>query len=411
MDYRVIIIILDSVGIGALPDANKYGDTNSNTLGNIAKATGGLNLPNLAQLGLGNIAPIKGISPSPYPTASYGKMAERSAGKDTISGHWELMGIVNNTPFPTYPDGFPKEIIESFKSAIARLLLASGFSQHFSVRRPRRGQPCKGTDILGNKPASGTEIIIELGKKHIETGFPIVYTSADSVFQIAAHEKIIPIEKLYKICEIARNILVSPHNVARVIARPFIGKPNSFKRTDRRRDFSIKPPKQILLNYIEKTLGIGKIWDIFAGEGITDNIHIKNNREGIQKTIWAIKKTKKYKLIFTNLIDFDMLYGHRNDIKGYYKALREFDNYLPKILEAMQKKDILIITADHGCDPTTKSTDHSREYVPLLVYGTGINPGINLGLRTSFSDVAQTLAELWGLPQMPNGVSFLRKLL
>ena len=403
MDYRVIIIILDSVGIGALPDADKYGDTNSNTLGNLAKAVGGLNLPNLAQLGLGNIAPIKGISPTDYPTAAYGKMAECSAGKDTITGHWELMGIVNNTPFPTYPDGFPKEIIEAFKSAISRLLRA--------FRRPRRGQSCRGTDILGNKPASGTEIITELGKTHMETGFPIVYTSADSVFQIAAHEKIISVEKLYKICEIARNILVSPHNIARVIARPFTGKPGSFKRTDRRRDFSIKPPKSSLLNYIEKTLGIGKIWDIFAGEGITDSIHTKNNREGIQKTIWAINKTKEYKLIFTNLIDFDMLYGHRNNIKGYYNALREFDNYLPGILEAMQKKDILIITADHGCDPTTKSTDHSREYVPLLVYGTGIKEGVNLGLRASFSDVGQTLAELWNLPKLPNGNSFLNKLI
>lgn len=386
MEYRAIIIIMDSVGIGELPDADKYNDQGSNTLGNLANAVGGLDLPNLGRLGLGNISPVKGVPPSKFPTACFGKMAEASAGKDTTTGHWELMGILTSQPLPTYPNGFPKELIGSFEKAI-------------------------GTKIIGNKPASGTEIIDELGKIHIETGYPIIYTSADSVFQIAAHEDIIPIERLYSLCETARNILTAPHNIARVIARPFIGKPGAFKRTERRKDFSIKPPKSTLLDYINSTVGIGKISDIFSGEGITESIHIKNNQEAIQKTINAIRDNREYKLIFTNLLDFDMLYGHRNDINGYYKALVEFDNYIPAILKIMRKNDILFITADHGCDPTTLSTDHSREYVPLLVYGTRINPGINLGTRKSFSDVGQTLAELWKLPKLENGVSFLKEIL
>lgn len=385
-DYRIIIIILDSVGIGELPDAQNYGDSGSNTLGNLANAISGLKLPNIARLGLGNIAPIKGILPTEYPTSCFGKMAEQSLGKDTITGHWELMGIITEKAFPTYPNGFPQELIESFQDAI-------------------------GTKIIGNKPVSGTEIINELGETHIKTGNPIVYTSADSVFQIAVHEDIIPVDKLYKFCQIARDLLKTPHNVARVIARPFIGKPGAFIRTERRKDFSIKPPVPTLLDYINSTLGIGKIWDIFSGQGITESIHTKNNLEGIQRTIHAIREDTKHKLIFTNLIDFDMLYGHRNDVNGYYKALREFDNFLPKLLKAMRKNDILIITSDHGCDPTTESTDHSREYVPLLVYGTGINPGINLGTRTSFSDIAQTLAGLWKLQKMPNGKSFLGEII
>jgi len=383
---RVIIIILDSVGIGALPDAYKYGDENSNTLGHIAEKLGGIFLPNLKKFGLGNISPIKGLSPALHPTASYGKMAEMSAGKDTITGHWELIGIINNVPFPVYPNGFPKEIIEPFKSAI-------------------------GTDILGNRPASGTEIITELGQRHLETGFPIIYTSADSVFQIAAHNEIIPVKKLYKICRLAGKMLIPPHKIARVIARPFTGAPGTFKRTDKRRDFSVRPPIPNLLSLIRNTLGIGKISDIFAGQDIAKSIHIKNNLDGIQKTIQAVKEEQNYKLIFTNLVDFDMLYGHRNDTKGYYKALKGFDNYLPAILAAMQKSDILIITADHGCDPTTPGTDHSREYVPLLIYGREINPGINLGSRETFSDIAQTLAELWHLPKISNGKSFLNQII
>lgn len=379
---RAIIIVLDSVGIGELPDADRYNDQGSNTLGNLANALGGLNLPNLARLGLGNISPVKGVEPALFPTASFGKMLEASAGKDTTTGHWELMGIITEKAFPTYPDGFPRDLIESFEKAAS-------------------------TKVLGNKPASGTEIINELGKSHMETGFPIVYTSVDSVFQIAAHEDIIPVEKLYKLCETARNLV----STARVIARPFIGRPGAFKRTEKRKDFSIRPSKLTLLDKINSTLGIGKIYDIFSGQGITDSIHTKNNLEGIQKTIHAIRDDKRHKLIFTNLLDFDMLYGHRNDINGFYKALKEFDTCLPVIQKAMRKTDILIITADHGCDPTTPSTDHSREYVPLLVYGTGINPGINLGTRKSFSDAGQTLAELWKLPKLENGISFLDKIL
>lgn len=385
-DPRAIIIILDSVGIGALPDADKYGDCDSNTLGNLAHALGGLNLPNLSKMGLGNIAPIEGIIPVKNPIACHGKMAELSSGKDTTTGHWELMGIITKKPFPTYPNGFPPEIIEKFENLI-------------------------GTKILGNKPASGTAIIAEFGKKHMETGFPIIYTSADSVFQIAAHEEIIPLKKLYELCKTAREMLVYPNNVSRVIARPFIGKDGAFTRTFNRKDFSLIPPEKTLLDAINNTLGIGKIWDIFAGKGITDNIHIQNNLDGIKKTIDAIDQDTQHKLIFTNLVDFDMLYGHRNDINGYYKALKEFDSYLPDMLSSLRKKDLLIITADHGCDPTTPSTDHSREYIPLLVYGKSIKQGINLGTRKSFSDLAQTLAELWNLPKLPNGTSFLGEII
>lgn len=385
-DYRVILIILDSVGIGELPDADKYNDAGSNTLGNLARAIGGLNLPNLAQMGLGNIAPIDGMPPAKAPTACYGKMAELSNGKDTTIGHWELMGIVTDKPFPTYPNGFPPEIIGKFENAI-------------------------GIKIIGNKPASGTEIISELGKEHMETGYPIVYTSADSVFQIAAHEEVIKIEKLYELCKTARGMLVYPHNVSRVIARPFIGIPGAFKRTENRRDFSIKPPQPTLLDCLNSTLGIGKIWDIFAGQGITESIHTHNNSEGIKEILHAVKSDTKHKLIFTNLVDFDMLYGHRNDAYGYYKALWKFDNCIPELVKTLRKNDILIITADHGCDPTTKSTDHSREYVPLLVYSTGITPGINLGARKTFSDIGQTLSELLQLPKLANGTSFLGEII
>jgi len=385
-NYRVIIIVLDSVGIGYLPDADKYGDSGCNTLGNIARAVSGLNLPQLARMGLGNIAPLAGIAPVENPSASFGKMAEKSAGKDTSSGHWELMGLINPWPFPTYPQGFPDEIIKPFQKQI-------------------------GTKIIGNKPASGTEIIQQLGNHHLETGYPIVYTSADSVFQIAAHENIIPVSQLYHLCTIARRILTKPHNVARVIARPFIGKPDNFTRTSRRRDFSLPPAQPTLLDYLNSTLGIGKIKDIFAGRGITKSIHTKNNQDGIQQTISSIHSNTEYKLIFTNLVDFDMLYGHRNDVAGYYKCLREFDSHLPRILEVLREKDILLITADHGCDPTTPGTDHTREYVPLLVYGAAVKPGIDLGIRKTFADTAQTMAQLWDIPELTTGTSFLDKIL
>lgn len=388
--YRAIIIILDSVGVGALPDAAAYGDSGSNTLGNLAATLGSIPLPQLGRLGLGNITALTGIPPVEYPAAAYGKMAERSAGKDTTTGHWELMGLVTKKPFPTYPQGFPAEIINPFQQSI-------------------------GTKIIGNKPASGTEIIKELGTEHLATGYPIVYTSADSVFQIAAHEEKIPLNRLYEICKIARNLLQEPHNVSRVIARPFTGRPGSFTRTKRRRDFSLTPPAPTLLDRLaangQKTLAIGKINDIFAGRAISASIPVKSNREGIAKTITAIRQQTEYRLVFTNLIDFDMLFGHRNDPAGYYRALREFDNYLPTILKNLHKHDILIITADHGCDPTASSTDHSREYVPLLIYGRALKPGVSLGVRTTFADLGQTLADLWQLPLLENGTSFLRLIL
>ena len=383
---RVILIILDSVGIGALPDAALYKDEGSNTLLHIAQTKGELNLPNLQNLGLGNITSLERMNPIEKPQACYGKLAEISSGKDTTTGHWELMGIVRDVPFPVYPNGFPPDVIEPFQEKI-------------------------GSKILGNKPASGTDIIKELGKKHIETQCPIVYTSADSVFQISAHEDIIPIEKLYEICSIARNLLTGKHSVGRVIARPFIGIEGSFTRTKKRKDFSLTPPSPNLLDRIiennTKALGIGKISDIFAGKGISSSLHIKNNKDGIEQTISAIQNNLEYKLIFTNLIDFDMLYGHRNDIDGYYNSLKEFDSCLPDIMKSLNKDDILIITADHGCDPTILGTDHTREYVPILIYGDKIEKGINLNIRSSFSDVGQTLADLWQYKKLEHGESFL----
>jgi phosphopentomutase len=385
MINRFILIILDSVGIGELPDAKNYGDVGSNTLVNLANAVDGLYLPNLAKLGLGNLAWIKGVDPIANPVGVFGKMAERSPAKDTTTGHWEIAGFVLKNPFPLYPDGFPEEIIRPFKDAIGR-------------------------NILGNKPASGTEIINELGKQHLDTGFPIIYTSADSVFQIATHIDVISIDELYRFCEIARKILVGEHAVSRVIARPFEGKVGDFRRINHlRKDYSIAPFKPTILNLLKEhgfiVTAIGKINDIFAGDGITIAIHTNNNLDGINKTIEAIK-TKSNGLIFTNLIDFDLVYGHRNDVKGYAKALEEFDRYLPKIINTLKEDDILILTADHGCDPTTKSTDHSREYVPLIVYGDKVKKGINLGIRKTFADISATIANIFKLPFITEGIGF-----
>lgn len=384
----VLLIILDSLGIGELPDAGEYKDEGSNTLGNIAKAVGGIRLPHLEMLGIGNIAKLDGIKKIKNPIASFGIMAEASKGKDTTTGHWEIAGIILDNAFPTYPNGFPSEIIEPFKKKI-------------------------GKNILCNKPASGTEIITKLGDEHIKTGCPIIYTSADSVFQIAAHEDVIPPEKLYEMCGIARAILKHPHNVSRVIARPFVGTSGRFVRTERRRDFSLPPPAKTLLDILSdnliQVLAIGKIDDIFAGKGITDSIHTKDNEDGIKKILKAMPKIEKG-LIFVNLNDYDSKYGHRNDAEGYAKALVEFDKELPKILDKMKKDDILIITADHGCDPTTPSTDHSREYVPLLVYGDGIKSGVNLGTRKSFADLGQTIAEIFNVEKLKAGVSFWREI-
>ena len=381
---RIILIVLDSVGVGALPDAYKYNDEGSNTLGNIAKVLGGLNLPNLEKMGLGNIIPIQGIKPQISPIANYGKMAEVSAGKGSTSGHWEIMGLHILEPFPTYPDGFPVEIMNKFHKSIGR-------------------------ETLGNYPASGTEIIKILGDEHIKTNKPIVYTSADSVFQIAAHEEVIPIKELYEICRKAREILTGEHAVSRVIARPFSGKKGKFIRTKRRKDFSLEPIKNTLLDYLKEkggeVLAVGKISDIFVGRGITKKFTTKNNLDGIRKIIKLINNNMG-DMIFANLIDFDMLYGHRNNPEGYANALIKFDENIPEILDSMKNSDILFITADHGCDPTTPSTDHSREYVLLLVYGKNIKSGVNLGIRKSFADVGKTISEILNIKADIKGKSF-----
>lgn len=372
---RAILIVLDSVGAGEMPDAGKYGDRGSNTLANTAHAVGGIHLPNLAALGLGNILPIEGAPPAGSPRGAYGKAALASAGKDTTTGHWEMAGIILDKPFPTYPDGFPPEVIDPFVKAIGR-------------------------PVLGNKAASGTEIIAELGKEHLKTGSPIVYTSADSVFQIAAHEEIIPVEGLYEMCETARGILKGQHTVGRVIARPFEGQPGAFQRTPRRRDFALKPPRPTLLDRLvaagTPVYAVGKIEDIFAGQGITASNHTTNNMASVDATL-SFMREKEGGLIFTNCVDFDMLYGHRNDAQGYARALQEFDARVPEILAALRKEDLLIITADHGCDPTTPSTDHSREYVPLLVYSAGVRPGTDLGVRRTLADTGAAVGEWLGL--------------
>ena len=385
---RAIIIVLDGLGVGELPDASDYGDVGSDTLGNMARALGGLSLPNMEALGLGNIGDFGGIRKVPDCKGAYGKMAEASKGKDTTTGHWEMTGILLERPFPTYPHGFPKVVLDEFKKAID-------------------------TGILGNVPASGTDIISELGDAHMLTGFPIVYTSADSVFQIAAHKAIVPLERLYSMCEAARAILVGEHAVGRVIARPFVGQPGNYTRTHERRDFSLVPPGETLLDIAKAqglaVVGIGKIEDIFAGRGLTEAVHTKSNLDGMDMTIDALTRVNTG-IIFTNLVDFDMLFGHRNDPEGYYGALRQFDNWLPELLGALGPEDVLLITADHGNDPTTPSTDHSREYVPLIAYGPGLGGGVDLGVRGSFSDLGATVAEALGL-KSGRGLSFLGGLL
>ncbi len=392
---RVIIIVLDSVGIGELPDSKAYGDQGSDTMGNIARMIKGFKLPNLGKLGLGS---IDGVSEPVAASAhvnksciagSYGKMAERSAGKDTTTGHWEISGIILNDPFPVYPEGFPDDLIREFEEKIGR-------------------------KTLGNKPASGTVIIQELGEEHIRTGYPIVYTSADSVFQIAAHESVIPVEKQYEICRTARELLRGKHGVGRVIARPFTGEPGNFVRTDRRRDFSLQPPRETILDVLHRygyeVRAVGKIEDIFNGSGISRAVHTHGNSDGIDRTLeWMTDEFEG--LLFTNLVDFDMLYGHRNDAEGYAKALMEFDARLPEITARLKKEDILIITADHGCDPSTESTDHSREYVPLLITGEHVKKGVNLHIRETFADIAKTTAEYFDVKNDFCGESFLKLIL
>lgn len=385
---RIILIVLDSVGIGELPDAADYGDEGSNTMGNIVRSSGGIQLPNLCGLGMGKIEDIDYLDIPDNIKGSYGRMREVSKGKDTTTGHWEISGVQLEHKFPTYPDGFPDDIIEEFK---------------------RQAE----TGILGNCVASGTEIIKKLGQKHIETGFPIVYTSADSVFQIAAHENIIPLEKLYRMCRVAREILKGSHAVGRVIARPFTGEAGNFIRTGNRRDFSLEPVKVTVLDKLKQkgygVMAVGKIEDIFAGRGITYAVHTTNNMEGIDETVKLIEQDSQG-LIFTNLVDFDMLYGHRNDVVGYKQALEAFDYRLPEIIESMRKTDLLIITADHGCDPTTKSTDHSREYVPVLLYGKYIKSDVNIGTRDTFSDIGATIANIFDIQHDFNAVGFLNEI-
>lgn len=375
MAKRAVVIVLDSMGVGECPDSCLYGDQGSNTLANTALAVGGLNMPHLQKLGLGNIVDIKGVPPARNPRAAYGKMQEKSPGKDTTTGHWELMGLVLKQAFPTYPDGFPPEVIQRFEQ-------------------------CIGRKTIGNIVASGTEIIKDMGREHMETGYPIVYTSADSVFQIAAHEDIIPLDTLYHYCRTARELLQGEHGVGRVIARPFVGEPGNFVRTANRHDFS-REPDITLLDYIEKNgqkvIGIGKIKDIFAGRGVSESFPTVSNQDGVDKILDAMQKDFSG-LLFANLVDFDQLYGHRNNPQGYARALEEFDECLPQIMGKLRPEDLLIITADHGCDPTTISTDHSREYVPLLIYGENLRPGVNLGVRQTFADVAATLSEYLEVP-------------
>lgn len=378
---RVIWIVLDSVGIGEMPDAAAYGDSGSDTLGNIAKQRP-LRLPNLCRLGLGNIKPIPGLQPAAHPAGAYGKCALASPGKDTTTGHWEMAGIHLEKPFPIYPRGFPKEIIAEFERRIGR-------------------------KTIGNIPASGTEIIKELGEEHIRTGSPIVYTSADSVFQVAAHERVIPIGEQYRICEIARDLLRGENEVGRVIARPFEGDPGSFARTANRHDYAVPPPPGMLLDQLASrgvpVYAVGKIADVFLNRGIRSSAKTKNNADGMAKTEEAMRLLTGG-LIFTNLVDFDQLYGHRNDVEGYATALEAVDGWLPTL--KLHSTDMLILVADHGCDPTTPSTDHSREYTPLLVSGPKVHHAVNLGTRASLADVGQTVAEIFGA-QITKGKSFL----
>jgi phosphopentomutase len=374
---RVIWIVLDSVGIGAMPDAAAYGDTGSDTLGHIAKLRP-MQLPNLCRLGLTKIRSFCGLPLINPAAGAYGKCALASPGKDTTTGHWEMAGIILEKPFPVYPNGFPPEIINP-------------------LDRP----------VIGNKAASGTEIIQELGVEHIRTGAPIVYTSADSVFQIAAHEDVMPLDKLYQFCEKARAILRGPHEVGRVIARPFTGVPGAFKRTANRHDYAVPPPAGMLLDQLHEKgvpiYSVGKISDIFLGRGISRSVKTKNNEDGMAKTNEAMR-VQPNGLIFVNLVDFDSLYGHRNDPEGYARALEAFDRWLPSL--DLQSGDVLILTADHGCDPTTPSTDHSREYTPLLVCGENVRPDLDLGTRQSLADIGATVAENFGVT-LKAGTSFL----
>lgn len=387
---RFFVIVLDGVGAGEAPDAAEYGDSGSNSLGNTARVMGGLNMPNLGEIGLGNLTNILGVPPRKETRGAYGRMQEASAGKDSINGHWELMGVVLQEPLPTYPDGFPPEVIDEFKRLTGR-------------------------GVLGNKPASGTEIIKELGEEHMRTGDLIVYTSADSVFQIAAHEEIVPIQEQYRICQIARDMLTGKHAVGRVIARPFVGKDAaSFKRTERRHDYPLAPIGETMMDRLIKAgklvCATGKIDDLFGNRGISKTFHTVDNEVSIQAGIDFLKEDFEG-LIFSNLIEFDMTYGHRNDVPGYAAKLEEFDLRVPQIRAAMGPNDIAMVVADHGVDPTTPGTDHSREYIPLIVFGRPVKDSVSLGDRKSYADVAATIAEAFHLEPPELGTSFLGEIL
>ncbi|HSE30358.1 MAG TPA: phosphopentomutase [Pyrinomonadaceae bacterium] len=384
MFNRILLIVLDGAGIGAMPDAPEWGDAGSDTFGHILESRQ-LNLPNLQRYGLGNIRPLQGLPPHPKPEGSYGRCALQSNGKDTTTGHWEMAGIILERAFPTYPKGFPQNVIDRFV-------------KETSV-----------PGILGNIPASGTEIIKVLGEEHVQTGKPIVYTSADSVFQIAAHEEVIPLDRLYEICETARQILDGEHKVGRVIARPFLGEPGGFYRTENRHDYAVAPPRENLLPALADAgldvVCIGKIASIYDSLGVTKDLTARNNEQSINQTIAALSDSSRG-LIFSNLVDFDMLYGHRRDTEGYAKALEHFDSRVPEIEKAMRDDDVMMISADHGNDPTFPGSDHTREYAPLLVYGKRSRPGVNLGTRNSLADIGQTIAENFAL-KLTAGESFL----
>ena len=384
---RAIVIVLDSVGIGELPDAALYEDQGSNTLGNIAAAVP-LNIPTLAAMGMSRLVALK-HPPAPSPTAAFGRLAERSAGKDSVTGHWELMGVVLDRAFPTFPGGFPQDVIEQFEKRIGR-------------------------KSIGNVVASGTAIIDELGPEHMETGFPIVYTSADSVFQIAAHEAIVPVPQLYRWCEAAYDICVQGLGLGRVIARPFIGLPGSFQRTPNRHDYAMPPTAETLLDRMvvngHKVTSVGKVSDLFAGRGISTSHPTKSDADGIDK-VEALMSTQEHGMIFANLVDFDAVYGHRNDTKGYAANLERFDVRLAGLLPKLRRDDLLVITADHGNDPTTPSTDHSREHVPILLKGDRVVAGTDIGTRSTFADLGQTLAENFGVGSLAHGTSFLRDIM
>jgi phosphopentomutase len=384
---RVILIVLDSLGIGELPDARAYGDEGSHTLGNICRRID-VRVPTLASLGLGCITPLRGIAPAPEPAAAFGRMAERSPGKDSVTGHWELMGLVLERAFPTFPDGFPPALVAEFERAIGRR-------------------------ILGNVVASGTEIIEELGVEHVRTGWPIVYTSADSVFQIAAHEAVIPVPELYQMCEAAYTLTVEGLGVGRVIARPFVGEPGRFTRTGNRHDFAMPPTGETLLDRLAgagiPVIAVGKIGDLFAGRGVGRAIPAKTD-EAVVDGIEEAMRTEPRGLVFANLVDFDAVYGHRNNAAGYAANLERFDARLARLLPVLRDTDLLVITADHGNDPTTPSTDHSREYVPLLVTGGWVRPGADLGTRETFADLGQTLAAVFGVEPLAHGTSFVERL-